>query len=121
MSIQRFGRWALRPSSGISFRTREPSCSNRDLPRNFEPNPLFDPQGYSALVSLVRLKEHRKAVVREEVERSGMADHIWKEKGNHLPSCEEVEIIDREENWKRRRLKVSAHMIGYRNLPVDQV
>ena len=45
MSVQRFGRCALRPSSYISFRTREASCRNQDLPRNFEPNPLFDPQG----------------------------------------------------------------------------
>ena len=33
----------------------------------------------------VRLEEHRKAVVRGEIEKSGIADHIWKEKGNHLP------------------------------------
>ena len=33
----------------------------------------------------VRLEEHRKVVVRGEIEKSGMADHIWKEKGNHLP------------------------------------
>ena len=55
MSVQRFGRCSLRPSSGISFQTREPSCRNRDLPRNLKPNPLFDPQGYSALVPLVIL------------------------------------------------------------------
>ena len=29
----------------------------------------------------VRLEEHRKVVVRGEIEKSGMADHIWKEKG----------------------------------------
>ena len=33
----------------------------------------------------VRLEEHRKAIVRGEIEKSGMADHIWKENGNHLP------------------------------------
>ena len=33
----------------------------------------------------VNLEEHRKAVVCGEIEKSGMADHIWKEKGNHLP------------------------------------
>ena len=60
----------------------------------------------------VRLEEHRKAVVRGEIEKSGMADHIWNEKGNHLPLWDEVRIIDREEHWKRRRLKESAHMIG---------
>ena len=64
----------------------------------------------------VRLEEHRKTVVRGEIEKSGMADHIWMEKGNHLLLWEEVEIIDREENWKRRRLKESAYMIGYSNL-----
>ena len=30
----------------------------------------------------VRLEEHRKAVVRAEFEKSGMANHIWKEIGN---------------------------------------
>ena len=30
-------------------------------------------------------EERRKAVVKGEIEKSGMVDHIWKEKGNHLP------------------------------------
>ena len=64
----------------------------------------------------VRLEEQRKAVVQGEIEKSGMAHHIWREKGNHQPLWEEVEIIDREENWKRRYLKEPAHMIGYSNL-----
>ena len=33
------------------------------------------------------------------VEKSSMADHIWKEKGNHLSLWDEVEIIDRTEHW----------------------
>ena len=33
-------------------------------------------------------------------EKSGMVDHMWKEKGNYLPLWNEVEIIDREEYWK---------------------
>ena len=33
----------------------------------------------------VGLQEHQKAVVQGEIEKSGMTDHIWKEKGNHLP------------------------------------
>ena len=33
----------------------------------------------------VRPEEHWNAVVRGEIEKSGMADHIWKEKGNYLP------------------------------------
>ena len=39
----------------------------------------------------VRLKEHGKA---DEIEKLGMADHIGKEKGNHLPLWDKVEIID---------------------------
>ena len=33
----------------------------------------------------VRLEEHQKAVCQGEIEKSGMADHTWKEKGSHLP------------------------------------
>ena len=64
----------------------------------------------------VRLEKHRKAVVRGEIEKSGMADHIWKEKGNHVPLKDEVEIIDKEEHWRIRHLKESAHMLGYSDL-----
>ena len=64
----------------------------------------------------VRLEEHPKAVVRGGIEKSGMADHIWKEKGNHLPLWDKVEIIDRGEHWRIRRLKESAHMLGYNDL-----
>ena len=42
----------------------------------------------------------------------GMADHIWKEKRNHLPLWDKVEKIDRAEHWRIRRLKESAHMVG---------
>ena len=64
----------------------------------------------------LRLEEHWKAIVRGEIEKSGMIDHIWKEKGNHLPLWDEVEIIDRAEHWRSRRLKESAHMLGYNDL-----
>ena len=64
----------------------------------------------------VRLEEHRKAVVRGEIEKSGMANHIWKEKGNHLLLGDEVKIIGRDEHWKIRHLKESAHMLGYSDL-----
>ena len=64
----------------------------------------------------VRLQEHRKAVVRGEIKKSGMADHIWKEKGNHLPFWDEVKIIDREEHWRIRCLKEPAQMLGYSDL-----
>ena len=62
----------------------------------------------------VRLEEHWKAVVRGEIEKLGMVNHIWKEKGNHLPIWDKVEIID--EHWRIRRLKESAHMLGYNDL-----
>ena len=48
--------------------------------------------------------------------KSGMADHIWKENGNHLPLWDKVEIIDTAEHWRMRRLKESAHMLGYNDL-----
>ena len=64
----------------------------------------------------VRLEEHRKAVIQGEIEKSGIADHIWKEKGNHLPLWDEVEIIDRAEHWRIRRLKESVCMLGYNAL-----
>ena len=64
----------------------------------------------------VRLEEHRKAVVRGEIEKSGMADHTWKKNGNLLPLWDKVEIIDRAEHWRIRRLKLSAHMLGYSDL-----
>ena len=58
----------------------------------------------------VRLEEHRWAVVQGEIEKSGMADHIWKEKGNYLPLWDKVEINGRAEHWRIRRLKESAHV-----------
>ena len=64
----------------------------------------------------VRIEEHRKVVVRGEIEKSGVVDNIWKEKGNHLPLWDKVEIIDRAEHWRIRRLKVSAHILGYNDL-----
>ena len=62
----------------------------------------------------VKLEEHRKAVVRGEIEKSGIADHI--KKGKHLPLCNEVKIIDREEHWRIRHHKESAHMLDYSDL-----
>ena len=45
-----------------------------------------------------------------------MANHILKENGNHLPLWDKVEIIDRAEHWRIRRLKESAHMLGNNDL-----
>ena len=58
----------------------------------------------------IRLDEHQKAVVRGEIERSGMADRIWKEKWSHLLLWDKGKIIDRDKHWKIRRPKESAHM-----------
>ena len=53
----------------------------------------------------ITLEEHGKEVVWGEIEKSGMADHIWKEKENHLLLWDEVKMIDWEEHWRVRRLK----------------
>ena len=58
----------------------------------------------------VRVEEHRKAVVRGEIEKSGIADHIWKEKGNHLPLWDKVEMVDRAEHWRIRCLTESVQV-----------
>ena len=41
----------------------------------------------------VRLKGYQKAVVKGETTKSGVADHIWREKGGHQPLLNEVKII----------------------------
>ena len=64
----------------------------------------------------VRLEELWKAVVQGEIEKSGMTDRMLKEKGNHLPLWDVVEIIDRAEHWRIRRLKESAPMLSYNDL-----
>ena len=51
------------------------------------------------------LQGHQKAVIPGEIEKSGMADHIRKEKGNHLPLWDKVKIIDRDEPWRLSHLK----------------
>ena len=60
----------------------------------------------------MRQEEHRKAVCWREIVKSDMADHIWKEKGKHLPLCDQAKIIDREE---KNHLKEEAHKLGYSN------
>ncbi len=42
--------------------------------------------------------EHQKAVIWAEGKRSGMADHIWKEKGKNQLLLDEVKIIDIQEH-----------------------
>ena len=64
----------------------------------------------------VRLEEHQKAIKVGEIKKLDMADHIWKERGNHVPLWDKVEIIDRDELWRIRRLKESAHMLGCNGL-----
>ena len=41
-----------------------------------------------------------------------MADHTWKEKGNHLPLWNKEKIIDRDDPWRIRHLKELAHNRG---------
>ena len=55
-------------------------------------------------------------IFRGEIEKLGMADHIWKEKGNYLILWDKVEIIDWAKHWRVRCLKESAHMLGYNDL-----
>ena len=64
----------------------------------------------------VRLQEYQKAETRGEVEKSGVADYIWRNKGDHLSLWDQVEIIDKEYHWKIHKLKESAHMLGHKNL-----
>ena len=64
----------------------------------------------------VRVEEHRKAVTRGETDKSGIAYHVWKEKGDHRPLWDEVKIINSEPHWKVRKLKETAHMLGHNNL-----
>ena len=45
----------------------------------------------------IRLEEHRKAVIRVDIEKLSMTENIWKKKGNHRLLWDEVNIIDREE------------------------
>ena len=57
----------------------------------------------------VRLEEHRKATIRGETLKSGVAEHAWSE-GDHRPAWHETTIIDREPHWKIRKIKEAAHM-----------
>ena len=57
-------------------------------------------KGETSRPQKARLEEHQKVVVRGDIKKSGMADHIWKEKGSHLPLWDEVEIIDWDEHWR---------------------
>ena len=52
----------------------------------------------------VRMKEHRRAVKNEDMKNANAA-HIVKE--SHSIDWENARIIDREQNWKQRRIKES--------------
>lgn len=61
----------------------------------------------------VRLQKHWKCVIREQIEKSGMADHRWTENGSHVPLWKEVK------NYRQRRIedkKTSMHMLGGNSL-----
>ena len=73
-------------------------------------------KGETGCLLKVRLQEHQKAVTRGEVEKSGVADHIWREKGDQCLLWDQVEIIDKEHHRKIHKLKESAHMLGHKIL-----
>ena len=52
----------------------------------------------------VRSEEHQKGIVRRE--KTEVYQPFWNE----------VKIIGREQHWKIRKLKNSAHMLGHYNL-----
>ena len=68
----------------------------------------------------VRLEEHRKAVYLAEFSKSAMANHIQKEKGNHLSLWDVVKMIDREERRRIKRLKEAVRMVGYSDLYIEE-
>ena len=57
-----------------------------------------------------------KTLCRGEIKKSGMADYIWREMGNHMPLWNDVKIIEQEEDWRMRRFKEAVHMLGYGKL-----
>ena len=60
----------------------------------------------------IRLEEHRKAVLGGEIEKSCMADHIWKEKWNHLGTNDQkglIKIIFKIIIWVQ--IKIKSYLI----------
>ena len=51
-----------------------------------------------------------------EIEKSGMADHKWKEKRNYQPLLNKVKMIDREGHEKKKILKEAAHLLDHVDL-----
>ena len=68
-----------------------------------------------------------KLICRAEIKKSGMADHICKEKGDDLPFRNQAKIIDWEKHSKIRRLKETAHLLsssdllGWLNIEIDKI
>ena len=88
LSVQGFGRCALRTSLCISCRTREPSCRNRQPSQNFEPNPLFSPRGYPVLIPLtivdydLKVPEFEKKVPEFETAPESDIKYLKKARGH---------------------------------------
>ena len=57
----------------------------------------------------VRLEEHKKATIRGDVDKSGVAEHVWSQ-GDHKLLWDKTSIIGREHHWKIRKIKEAAHM-----------
>lgn len=59
---------------------------------------------------MIRLQKHCKAITQGEIEKSGEADHVWREQEDHCPLWDEIEIID----WEIQKLKESTYMLGHK-------
>ena len=59
---------------------------------------------------MVCIGEHKKAVSEDGIEKFKLADHIWTSEGDHMTLWDDVRIIDRERNWKERKIKEAAYI-----------
>ena len=60
-----------------------------------------------------RSKEHVRAVTNGDVDKNEIADHSWKL--DHKFDWENKIIIDREQNWRVRKIKETIHSISDKN------
>ena len=60
-----------------------------------------------------RSKEHVRAVKNGDVDKNEIADHSWKL--DHKFDWENKIIIDREQNWRVRKIKETIHSISDKN------
>ena len=99
---QRFGRYVLRPSSGVC-RTREPS-------RNFELRPLLKPRGSEQATPVVSIKD----VVRSSVKVLEFDKHLKKTRGYIGRNVMKITI--KMKTILRKNLKIKINKLRLRNL-----